>query len=116
VRRLTPHRDAILTWLYQTIAAKSRDRGALPMWVFVPQSRTGTWMEETAPAEQLALAAGMKTVDMSEIFATTPFESIRLAEWDDHPNKLGHDMLAEALLRELTREASPIDSAIKAKR
>jgi hypothetical protein len=53
---------------------------------------------------------------MSEIFATTPFESIRVAEWDDHPNKLGHDMLAEALMRELTREASPIDSAIKAKR
>jgi hypothetical protein len=116
VRRLTPHKDAILTWLYQTITAKSRDRGALPMWVFVPQSRTGSWMEETAPAEQLAVAAGFKTVDMSEIFATTPFESIRVAEWDDHPNKLGHDMLAEALMRELTREGSPIDSAIKAKR
>ena len=50
--------------------------------------------------------------------AGTPvlIESIRLAEWDDHPNKLGHDMLAQALMRELTRDGSPIDAAIKAKR
>jgi hypothetical protein len=73
-------------------------------------------MAETAPAEQLAIAAGFKTVDLSQVFASTPIESIRLAEWDEHPNKLGHDMLAEALMRELTRKDSPIDAGISAKR
>ncbi|MGH8177977.1 MAG: SGNH/GDSL hydrolase family protein [Steroidobacter sp.] len=115
VRRLTPHRDAILAWLYNTLVQKSHERGVMPVWIFVPQSRGGDWVEETAPAERIATQAGFKTVNMSEVFVDTPIEQIRLAEWDEHPNKLGHRMLADALLKELTREDSPTAQAIAQK-
>jgi hypothetical protein len=115
VRRLTPHREEILSWLYEELVSKAQKHGALPVWIFVPQSRGGAWVEETAPSERLAAAAGFKTVNLSEVFSDTPVESIRLAEWDEHPNKLGHQMLATALVRELTRADNPLDKAIAAK-
>jgi hypothetical protein len=115
VRRLTPHREEILSWLYGELVRKTRAQGALPMWIFVPQSRGGAWEDETAPAEQLAVQAGFEVVNLSEVFRDTPLESIRLAEWDEHPNELGHQMIAAALTRELTRTDSPLEQTIAAK-
>ena len=115
VRRLTPHREEILAWLYQTIVDKTRERGALPIWIFEPQVRDGTWVEETAPSERLAAAAGFKTVNLSNVFRDTSVESLRLAEWDEHPNTLGHRMLADAMLLELTSVGAPLDQAIRTK-
>jgi hypothetical protein len=115
VRRLTPHREEILTWLYELVVQKSRERGALAVWIFVPQSREGAWVEETDLAERIATTSGFATVNLGQIFAKTPIEQIRLAEWDEHPNKLGHRMLADALLKDLTRPDSPVALAIKEK-
>src|SRR6185295_4924752 len=101
VKRLNPHKREILTWLYQTIAAECRRGGAMPVWVFVPQIYSGAWTEETAPAEQLAVAAGFEIVNLDEVFKDSPVETIRVAEWDDHPNALGHRLLADLLFQKI---------------
>jgi len=87
----------------------------LALWIFVPQSREGAWVEETDLAERIATTSGFETVNLGQVFTKMPIEQIRLAEWDEHPNKLGHRMLADALLKDLMRPDSPVALAIKEK-
>ena len=40
-------------------------------------------------------------IDLSDVYAGHDESGVRLAEWDDHPNARGHELVAERLQREL---------------
>ncbi len=48
---------------------------------------------------RLAAAAGFIVVDLSDVYKGEDLEAIRLAEWDEHPNARGHQLIAEPALR-----------------
>jgi len=101
VRRLTPFRPEITSWLYQSFVKNCREQGVLPVWVFLPQVNEGAWQEETAPAVQLAEDAGFIVINLEDVYRKQDIDSIRLADWDNHPNAQGHQLVAAALYQEL---------------
>ena len=80
---------------------QSRERGIRPIWIFLPQVRGGSWQEETPEAVRIAQEAGFSVVNLADVYEGRDIDTIRLAAWDDHPNALGHQLVADRLYREL---------------
>lgn len=101
LRRLTPYREELLQWLYREVVDISRQHGARPVWVFLPQVNKGRWQEEVARTEDDAREAGFTTINLLDVYDDYPQEEIQLTEWDFHPNARGHRLVADRLYREL---------------
>lgn len=104
IRQLSPYRDQLLSWLYGEIVRASRDRGALPVWLFVPMVQAGAWQEENAGFFRIAKETGFIQIDLSDAYQGQDVKSLRLAEWDEHPNARGHQLLAARLYEELMKK------------
>ena len=100
--RLAPLRAEILGWIYRAFAAECRAHGAEPIFVFLPQVQPGS-QADTPETLRLAAEAGFLVVDLADVYAGHAVDALRLAEWDDHPNALGHRLVADRLYRELVR-------------
>ena len=72
-------------------------RGIRPVWIFLPQVRAGIWQEETPATLKIARDAGFAIIDLQDVYHDRDLATIRLAEWDDHPNALGHRLIADRL-------------------
>lgn len=112
LRRLAPHGPQLLATVYGAIARKTREAGAVPVWIFLPQVRSGAWEEETADTLRIARDAGFVVIDMADVYRSHDYTALRVGEWDDHPNVRGHQVIADRLYAELTsRRAELFDSA-----
>jgi D-alanyl-lipoteichoic acid acyltransferase DltB (MBOAT superfamily) len=109
-KALLPYGSQILSYTYSHIASKARAAGIRPVWIFLPQVRPGSWQEQTAGAIQLARDAGFVTIDMQDVYEGNDVEKVRLAEWDDHPNTFGHELVARRLYDELLAQRETIFS------
>ena len=101
LRRLAPFHAEILTAVYQGIADQCRSRGIAPVWIFLPQVREGSWQEETPEMLRIAQAAGFVILNLGDIYKNIDIASIRLAEWDEHPNARAHELIALRLYQEI---------------
>ena len=101
LRRLIPFRRELLSWIYRRIADESNRRNIVPLLVFLPQVREGNWVEETPEILGTAAEAGFTVIDLSDVYKKYDVSDVRLAEWDEHPNTLGHQLIAERLYQEL---------------
>jgi hypothetical protein len=108
LKRLEPLGGEILQVVYQTIADSARAHRVRLVWVFLPQVRGGSWQEETAGAVDTAARAGFEVINLDDIYRDHAVEQIRLAEWDDHPNGLGHRLIARRLYAELAARAEAL--------
>jgi len=109
-RRLMPFRNELLAWTYQSIVKQTRERNILPVLVFLPQVEKGPWQEETPDILRIAKEAGFIVWDLSDVFEASDVVSIRLAEWDYHPNAKGHSLVASRLFTMLTNNGQQIFS------
>jgi len=98
LRRLEPFLLEILSATYDDIVKRCRERSVLPVWIFLPHR------QDTAPvdAARIATAAGFTVLTLEGYEQGHDPATLRLAEWDDHPNALGHRLIAGALYRRLT--------------
>jgi D-alanyl-lipoteichoic acid acyltransferase DltB (MBOAT superfamily) len=103
-RRLEPFRRDILFTVYRRIVEESRARGIVPVWIFLPQVREGTWQEETPETVRLAEAAGFNIVNLSDVYKGEDIAAIRLAEWDEHPNARAHHLIAARIYDALSEK------------
>jgi D-alanyl-lipoteichoic acid acyltransferase DltB (MBOAT superfamily) len=101
LRRIAPYHAEALAAVYAGIVAQARARGIAPVWIFLPQVRGGAWQEETPEAVRIAREAGFTIIDLGDIYKGIDPASVRLAEWDEHPNVRGHELIAQRLYREL---------------
>jgi hypothetical protein len=101
LRRIAPYRAEALMAVYRAIVQQSQARGIAPVWIFVPQVREGAWQEETPEMLRIAREAGFTIIDLADVFKGADPASVRLAEWDEHPNVRGHELIAQHLYREL---------------
>jgi aryl-alcohol dehydrogenase-like predicted oxidoreductase len=76
--------------------------------MFLPQVREGAWQEETAETLRVAESAGFVIIDMADVYKGQDIAAIRLAEWDDHPNRRGHELIASRLYDELQKKRETI--------
>jgi len=96
-RRLEPFHEEILSAVYRRIVEQCRKRNIVPVWIFLPQVRKGSWEEETPAARKAAQGAGFLILDMTDVYDGQDLAAIRVAEWDQHPNKRGHRLIATRL-------------------
>jgi hypothetical protein len=108
LRRLEPFSIEILSSTYRRIVEQAQAHGAVAVFVFLPQVREGTWQEETPETLRIAESAGFATIDMSDVYKGQDIATIRLAEWDDHPNRRGHELIASRLYDELQKKRETI--------
>jgi hypothetical protein len=101
-RRLFPFRNELLSWSYRTIVARCREHNILPVLIFLPQVEKGGWQEETPDILRIAHEAGFVVWDVSDVYDWHDIASIRVAEWDNHPNANGHQLVALRLYSLLT--------------
>jgi D-alanyl-lipoteichoic acid acyltransferase DltB (MBOAT superfamily) len=102
LKLLLPYGPEILRTVYGRVARGSAERGIRAVLVFLPQVREGDWQEETPETLSIATEAGFAVIDLANVFHGHDIDTVRLAEWDDHPNVLGHRLVADALYRALT--------------
>lgn len=107
-RRLKPHAVEILTFVYQHIAGNAKSNRVQPIWVFLPQLREGAWQQETEETVRIADAAGFIVLNLDGVFKGEAIEKIRLAEWDDHPNAYGHQLIADRLFESMRSQRERI--------
>ena len=105
---LEPYVGEILAWTYRQIVDRSSASGAVPVFLFVPQVREGIWEEETPEMLRAASEAGFVVLNLGDVFEDQEIESIRLAEWDEHPNRIGHQLIAVRLYEALHEEGARI--------
>ena len=108
LKLLDPVRSDILRWTYGRIADESRRAGAVPVWIFLPQVTEGRWQEETPIALDAARAAGFVIIDLSDVYKGEDIKTLRLAEWDEHPNARAHELIAARLLEGLRAQKDAI--------
>lgn len=115
-RALKAHVRELLSWVYGEIVARCRSRGVEPVYAYVPLP----WELNLPPRRQkklvdrtieLAREAGFSVIDLSDAYRGQKSHSIRIADWDDHPNKKGHRLLGERLAGELARPGGLLDTA-----
>ena len=104
LKLLEPHAAAILEVVYRSIADRARAAGAMPVLIFLPQVREGSWQEETPITLRVAAQAGFAVINLEDVYKGRDIDTVRLAEWDDHPNALGHQLVAERLLHAIAAD------------
>jgi len=97
LRRVASFQPEILLGVYRHIQEESRKRGIVAVWIFLPQVREGAWQEETPEMLRIAAEAGFVIVNLADVYKNENAEAIRLAEWDEHPNARGHQLIAARL-------------------
>jgi D-alanyl-lipoteichoic acid acyltransferase DltB (MBOAT superfamily) len=112
-KRLQPLGGAILSAVYRSIGERSGALGIRTVWIMLPQVREGSWQEETPQAMQAARDAGFQVIDLSDVYRGHDIATLRLAAWDDHPNALGHRLVAERLYRELAAAPDAVSAAVE---
>jgi hypothetical protein len=108
LRRLEPFSVEILSSTYSRIVEQTRAHGAVPVFMFLPQVREGSWQEETPETLRVAESAGFVIINMADVYNGQDITTIRLAEWDDHPNRRGHELIASRLYDELQKKRETI--------
>jgi hypothetical protein len=101
IKALVPYREEILTWLYNEIASQAKSADSNLVWVFLPTAGQDNGPEDVEEPLAIARRAGFEIIDLRGVFAGYPLADITLAEWDKHPNKLGHELLMERLYKEI---------------
>jgi D-alanyl-lipoteichoic acid acyltransferase DltB (MBOAT superfamily) len=96
-RRLLPHGDALVRWVYGRIAELCRTRGVEVWWTHVPLPLDNLAPGSPERLETLARQAGFEVIGAGDPYAGREARRLILAEWDRHPNAQGHRLLAEHL-------------------
>jgi hypothetical protein len=105
-RRLALAEPAITAWTLARIAAVCRQHDAVPVFLGL-----GTVQEPPGKNPRLirqAEAAGFVVLNLYDIYDNQNRDSLRLAEWDRHPNVRGMRLIADRLYRELRRRESEL--------
>ena len=66
---------------------------------------------EGVPNREAIDAAGLPIVDMLDVYPVSERASLRVAPWDNHPNKRGHELIADRLYADLVRFLQSVDVA-----
>jgi len=97
--KLSPFAEELKRWSYERIVATCRENGIRPVWVYLP--RTGQRQVKDNPEYKaqvsMARSFGFVTMTLDGVYGDYPQHELALAAWDEHPNVLGHQLIAERL-------------------
>lgn len=99
--RLKPYMGSIVKWGYEIIANECRKNGATPIWFYFPALGTNRIEDHEIEIELLARNAGFKIISGKNVFDGYKQENLKIAKWDLHPNKKGHQIIGNKLLQKI---------------
>ena len=100
--RLRPYVKSVVKWGYYTIASQCKKRGVEPVWVYLPALGDGDVDEDYEIILSIAKDAGFVIIPLDDVYNNYDKTTLMLASWDTHPNKKGHEIIANKLFKELT--------------
>jgi hypothetical protein len=96
-RALMPYKYDLLEWAYGRITSISRENGITPVWVLLPMTYERLTDSDIARHIAAAEAAGFTIISLKDVYNSASPDELAIAAWDDHPNVLGHRLIAEHL-------------------
>ncbi len=105
VRPFEPYRDRVLAWAYSEMVSAIRELGAEPLFVLMPVPAQDFDNDEREALSDIIREAGGNVIVLENVYDGYDSEDLRIAEWDDHPNELGHRLIAERLFTEFARQS-----------
>jgi hypothetical protein len=96
--RLKPYAKDIVNWAYREMVTTAKATNATAIWVYLPPLD-----KQGNPEELMAMAreAGFSIIRLDDVFVGHDLATLRIADWDSHPNQLGHQLIAEKLYSKL---------------
>lgn len=94
---LQPFSRALLVHAYELIVSESREMAAVPVWMYLPDTRS---IEDPATVERfadLARDAGFHTYVLDP-YRDVAEEDLGIAPWDSHPNARAHQLIQRELI------------------
>ncbi|MEO8198916.1 MAG: hypothetical protein ABI679_00210 [Gemmatimonadota bacterium] len=110
-RQLWPYANAMLEWSFRQMAEACRARG-IPIVLLVLDAINEP-SDPEQPLIRYADSLGYIVVDLRNAPKGHDPGSLMLAEWDRHPNKLGHRLLADALYGQLVSLGDTLGLGLK---
>src|SRR5947209_17810355 len=80
----------MLAWLYGQIVQNCSQRGIVPVWIFLPMTVEDPQLDDIRTAEH----AGFIVLSLVDVYKNQDIKSLRVAEWDTHPNAKAHQLIA----------------------
>lgn len=112
-QRLRPLLPELLARTYHEIAETAGAAGAEPLFVFLPLLE-GERPREIDDLLTRARRAGFRVFDLRHVYRDHAVTELVLAPWDYHPNARAHQLVAEALRRDLEAETRKLFDSIGA--
>lgn len=106
IRRLTPYHEEMIGWLYESFVEVCRQKGVTPVWVFLPAMKGDLRAEQLPALKRLADESDFVIVDLSDVYGDYDSPDITLAEWDYHPNELGHRLISDLMYKLIVDDAA----------
>lgn len=110
---LKPHGVPITDCVYRGIVSDCRERGILPVWIYVPMPGITEVTVDTEKMLAFARDAGFVVVDLSHWTDGREPGDVKFSPTDYHANALGHRLIADQLFAALKQrpDALPILAA-----
>lgn len=103
VKVLQPYREEITKLCYNYIIRKCRKHNIIPVWIAYPLIGKPPNEDENRNGKRLAAQCGFHTITLFDVYDNHDKEKLKIAEWDNHPNKLGHQLIADRIYTELAK-------------
>jgi hypothetical protein len=107
-RQLVPYGDEMLSWVYRQIASTCQAQGILPVFARLPMVPDSYVPADDANELTLARDAGFVLLNLDNVYEGHDRDRLWIAEWDAHPNTLGHELIANQLYRLIGRDEDPL--------
>ena len=91
--------EEINDWAIRGIAEQAALRDAVP--VLLALDEVIDIVPEGIPNHGMIREVNMPVIDLFDVYSQEDRDSLRVAPWDDHPNTLGHRLIADHLYEEL---------------
>lgn len=101
MRKLAPYQDQIMSFIYERFASVAKANNITPVWVYLPMITSIGRIDFADEGRAYAQAAGIKTVELHGVFGDHTVEELQVSETDQHPNQLGHRLIAKRLIQVL---------------
>jgi hypothetical protein len=105
-RRLRLKQHDIVVWALTRIVAECRRHNAVP--VFLALNVVNDAGEQNPALVRAAEDAGFVVLDLFDVYANHDRDSLRVADWDRHPNARGTRIIADRLYEELRQHESTL--------
>lgn len=99
---LTPHADRIQAWAERRIVEEIRGIGAQPVCVILPRVQARPGQKIAEERQRITGEAGCQNLNLADVYDGYSQKDLQIANWDNHPNALGHELIARRLFDEFT--------------